>query len=131
MPFSATAQSLISLQTTRSSVRGNLIYILSEPLPPLSPCLSPLSGAAGIEVIAVSADKEAAASEMVEKHKVPFSVGCGLSEDQIRTLGTFASDPTDYIPQKHSFSEPAWFLLNADQTIKYLLLSLAVPTLKT
>lgn len=74
----------------------------------------------GFEIIAISADKEAEANKIVADYKIPFPVGYGLTEAQIKQIGAFASDPTSYIPQKHTFSEPAWFFLNDNSKIKYL-----------
>ncbi len=38
----------------------------------------------------------------------------------MRTLGLYVSDPKDYQPQKHRFSEPGYFFLNKDNIIKYI-----------
>ena len=49
-----------------------------------------------------------------------FKIGAGLTEDQMRVLGLYVSDPTNYIEQTFPFSEPAYFYLTADSTIKYI-----------
>lgn len=36
----------------------------------------------------------------------------------MHALGTYVSDPTDYIPQTHRFSEPATFVINPEGIIK-------------
>lgn len=76
---------------------------------------------AGIEeVIAVSADKLDVARSFAAELKIAFPIGYGLEVSQMRTLGTYVSSPTHYIEQEHEFSEPAYFVLNADNTIRYI-----------
>ena len=41
----------------------------------------------------------------------------------MRTLGLYVSNPTHYIEQSFRFSEPAYFFLTPDNTIKYLCIS--------
>ena len=55
--------------------------------------------------------------------ELTFPVACGLTEDNMRSLGLYVSDPKDYQPQKHRFSEPAYFLLTGDNIIKYVCVS--------
>lgn len=73
-----------------------------------------------IDVVAISADKKDKAEELVDRLKLTFPVCYELSEDDMRRLGLFVSDPTNYIPQKHRFNEPAWFLTREDGTIRYV-----------
>lgn len=73
----------------------------------------------GIDLVAISADESEAAAKSVADHGLTFPVGFGLNLEQMKSLGTFVSSPTNYIPQSQLFSEPAWFLVNSDG-IKYL-----------
>lgn len=92
--------------------RGTLSTILSK---------KPQLDAEGIEIVAVSADKEDAATGLVKELGLDgLTVGYGLTEPQMTQLGVFISDPTHYLPQTHRFSEPASFFLKPDGTIKYL-----------
>ncbi|KAJ3287761.1 thioredoxin-like protein [Rhizoclosmatium globosum] len=74
---------------------------------------------AGIDVIAVSADLRDAATDLVQEMGLQFPVGHSLQPEQFRVLGTFVSSPTNYVDQGHLFSEPAWFLIDANDRIRY------------
>ena len=76
--------------------------------------------AAGIDIVAVSADKADVAQALVEELKLTFPVAYGLEEDTMHQLGLYVSDPTNYIPQKHRFAEPAYFFLTAENKIQYV-----------
>lgn len=78
---------------------------------------------AGIEVVAVSADLEDAATKFVAEKGLNFTIAYGLVEPQIRQLGLYVSEPTNYIPQTHRFSEPGYFFLTPDNKIKYVSIS--------
>lgn len=74
-----------------------------------------------IEVVALSADTLAAATQVTERHGgLPFPLGFGLTVSQMRTLGLFISHPKNYQPQEQEFCEPAYFLLTPDNRIKYM-----------
>lgn len=75
---------------------------------------------AGIEVVAISADKQDAAESLVDELHLQFPVAYGLEEADMFQLGLFVSDPTHYIPQTHRFAEPAYFLLTANNDIQYV-----------
>ncbi|KAJ3119502.1 hypothetical protein HK100_000286 [Physocladia obscura] len=74
----------------------------------------------GIDVIMLSADLLDVAKKFVADHSLDFPVGHSLDEAQLKTLSTYVSSPTNYIEQKQIFSEPAWFLLEANNKIKYV-----------
>jgi peroxiredoxin len=76
--------------------------------------------AAGIDVIAVSADKKPEAEKIVEQLNLKYPVAYGLEESDMALLGLYVSNPTSYIPQTHRFSEPASFFLRADNSIQYV-----------
>jgi len=76
--------------------------------------------AADIDVVAVSADPVDISLAFAEKAGLTFPMACNLSETQMRLLGLYISDPKDYQPQTHRFAEPAYFLLDSDNTLRYL-----------
>jgi len=76
-----------------------------------------------IEVIAVSADGVAVSNRFSRRLGLIFPLACGLTEDHMRQMGLYISDPQYYINQLHKFAEPAHFLLNPDNTIRYISLS--------
>ncbi|MEE6250887.1 MAG: redoxin domain-containing protein [Bdellovibrionota bacterium] len=68
---------------------------------------------AGVEILAVSADsKEKAKRHAVEECGVEFDVAYDLSVEDMKTLGTYISDPMDATETDRVFSEPAVFLIN-------------------
>jgi peroxiredoxin len=73
-----------------------------------------------IDIVAVSADSVDVARNFAETYGLTFTIAAGLAEAQMRTLGLYISDPKDYQPQTHRFAEPAYFLLDADNSIRYL-----------
>ncbi len=75
---------------------------------------------AGIEVVAVSADKEDVASALVGELSLSFPVVYGLEEDVMHELGLYVSDPTNYIAQSHRFAEPGYFFLTSTSKIQYV-----------
>eukprot|EP01040_Poterioochromonas_malhamensis_P014333 gene14333-15857_t len=75
---------------------------------------------AGIEVVAVSADKEEVATVMVEELSLGFPVAYGLGEDMMHQLGLYVTDPTNYISQNHRLAEPGYFFLTAMSKIQYV-----------
>ena len=41
----------------------------------------------------------------------------------MRKLGLYVSDPKDYQPQTHRFSEPGYYFLTKDNIVKYVCIS--------
>lgn len=76
----------------------------------------------GIDVLIFSADSKEATAEHSKKsgNVLDSHFAYGLDSAQIKTLGLYESSPTGYIPQPQNFAEPAWFLLDPDNTIRYL-----------
>ncbi len=68
--------------------------------------------AAGVDIIAVSADRE----ELVERHMqhldVTFPVAYGLSIAQMQSLGLYISEPRSPQETDHPFAEPGLFVIN-------------------
>ena len=97
----------------------NLSDLLLGTLTEVQAKLSTLE-ANGIEVLALSADKAEAAQALVDELQLTFPVAYGLEEDAMYQLGLYVSDPTNYIPQTHRFSEPAYFFLTTENKIQYV-----------
>lgn len=80
----------------------------------------PALEAAGWEVLCVSADPVDVAAKMVSEYGLTYPVAGGLTEQHMRSLGTYVSDPKNYQPQTYPFSEPAFFVLDGSTgAIKY------------
>eukprot|EP01034_Spumella_vulgaris_P023751 gene23751-30008_t len=123
---SASDGSIINLATTSEGKRKLVIIYRGQFCPFCNGHLQEINAAierlgdANIEVVAASADGIDATRGLIEKHGLTFTIGTGLSVDQMRTLGVYISDPTDQIEQTFKFAEPAFFLLNNDGTIRYI-----------
>ena len=78
---------------------------------------------AGIEVVAVSADPVDTSASFITSEKLDLQVACNLTEEAMRELGLYVSDPKNYQPQKHRFSEPGYFFLTRENIIKYICVS--------
>ena len=77
-------------------------------------------GAAGWELLAVSADPVAVSALLAAELGLTFAVAGGLSEAHMRALGVYVSDPKHYQPQTYAFAEPAFFVLDGTSgAIKY------------
>lgn len=68
--------------------------------------------AAGVEVIAASADPKPKAETEVAEEGWHFPVGYDLSQDQMRQLGLYISNPRSAEETDRPFAEPGLFLLN-------------------
>eukprot|EP01035_Chromulina_nebulosa_P017003 gene17003-22502_t len=73
-----------------------------------------------ISLIAVSADPVDVSKVLVGKQGYTFPIACGLTVDQMKSLGLYITDPTNITEQSYCFSEPAYVLLNEDNSIKYI-----------
>eukprot|EP01034_Spumella_vulgaris_P023752 gene23752-30009_t len=124
--LSGKKRSIINLATTSEGKRKLVIIYRGQFCPFCNGHLQEINAAierlgdANIEVVAASADGIDATRGLIEKHGLTFTIGTGLSVDQMRTLGVYISDPTDQIEQTFKFAEPAFFLLNNDGTIRYI-----------
>ena len=101
------------------SLNSNLKSLQTGTLSELNSKLADLK-AADIEVVAASADPVDVTIPFVADRNLLFPVACGLSEANMRSLGLYVSDPKDYQPQKFRFSEPGYYFLSRDNTIKYV-----------
>ena len=69
---------------------------------------------AGTEVVAVSADPKEKAEAEVGDEGWRFPVGYDLSQDQMRALGLYISEPRSPQETDKPFSEPALFIINPE-----------------
>ena len=69
---------------------------------------------AGTEVVAVSADPKEKAETEVGDEGWRFPVGYDLSQDQMRALGLYISEPRSPQETDRPFSEPALFIINPE-----------------
>ena len=74
--------------------------------------------AAGVAVVAVSADTKEKAATDVAEFGWRFPVGYGLTPDQMRTLGLYISEPRSTQETDRPFAEPGLFAVNPDGRIQ-------------
>ena len=80
--------------------------------------LQPAFADEGISVVAVSGDSQSQATGQMEEVSPNFPVAYGLTTKQMRTLGTYISDPRSEKETDHPFSEPALFVINGEGNIQ-------------
>jgi peroxiredoxin len=68
--------------------------------------------AQGTDVVAVSADTEARASDHMAEVAPRFSVAYGLSTEQMQALGLYISGPRNGVDVEAPFAEPGLFVLD-------------------
>ncbi|WP_218352513.1 redoxin domain-containing protein [Alteromonas lipotrueiana] len=71
----------------------------------------------GVDLIAVSADSKEQLEEHIKDLDVKFSMGYGLSQDQLQQLGVYVSDPRSPEETDHPFAEPGLFVVNQEGKI--------------
>ncbi|MBS1303241.1 AhpC/TSA family protein [Loktanella sp. SALINAS62] len=69
---------------------------------------------AGVEVIAMSGDPLDRAQKEVSEEGWKFPVACELSQDQMRQLGLYISEPRSAQETDRPFAEPGIFVTNPD-----------------
>jgi peroxiredoxin len=74
--------------------------------------------AAGIAVMAVSADSHEKAQADVAEQGWRFPVGYGLTSDQMRQLGLYVSDPRSPQETDRPFAEPGLFVINPEGKVQ-------------
>jgi peroxiredoxin len=74
--------------------------------------------AAGVTVLAASADPREKAEADVASEGWRFPVGYGLSMDQMRTLGLYVSEPRSPQETDRPFSEPGLFVINPEGRVQ-------------
>lgn len=70
--------------------------------------------ALGVEVVAVSGDSEAKATDQLADVAPNYPVGYDLTLDQMRTLGLYISHPRSAQETDAPFAEPGLFVINGD-----------------
>ncbi len=78
---------------------------------------------AGFDVIAVSADSQEKAQADIAEFGWSFDVGFDLSEDQMRMLGVYVSDPLSPEETDRRFAEPGVFCVRPDGIIQLVCIS--------
>ncbi len=79
--------------------------------------------AANADLLAMSADPEEKATEMVRRHGLSFPVAFGLAVDDMRRLGLYISHPRSPEETDRPFAEPATFALNSEGALQLIELS--------
>lgn len=74
--------------------------------------------AAGVTVLAASADPREKAEADVASEGWRFPVGYGLSMGQMRTLGLYVSEPRSPQETDRPFSEPGLFVINPEGRVQ-------------
>lgn len=69
---------------------------------------------AGADVIAISGDPRERAKEEAAEEGWKFPVACELSQDQMRQLGLYISEPRSAQETDRPFAEPGLFVTNPD-----------------
>lgn len=68
----------------------------------------------GVDVIAVSADSPSQLAAYMRKLSVTFPIAHSLSEDSMKQLGLYISQPRSEQETDHNFAEPGLFVVNQD-----------------
>ena len=79
--------------------------------------------AAGFEIVVVSADPEEKAQADLAEFGWGFDLGYDLSEDQMRALGVYISDPLSPDETDRRFAEPGVFCIRPDGILQVVCIS--------
>ncbi|MDH5750420.1 MAG: AhpC/TSA family protein [Rhodospirillales bacterium] len=74
--------------------------------------------AINVSVLAVSGDPQEKAEEQKSEQNLGIPIAYGLSQDQMRTLGIYISNPRSPQETDQPFPEPAIFAVNPDGNIQ-------------
>ncbi len=74
----------------------------------------------GVDIIAVSADSKAQLESHLDDLSVDFTLGYGLTEDNMKALGLYISDPRSEQETDHAFAEPALFVVDQKGIIRII-----------
>ena len=77
----------------------------------------------GVDLVAVSADKEHQLTAHLEKLNVTFPLLYGLSLEQMQALGLYISHPRSEQETDHPFAEPGLFVVNGERRVQVIDLS--------
>ncbi|WP_394221743.1 redoxin domain-containing protein [Alteromonas gracilis] len=70
-----------------------------------------------VDVVAVSGDSKAQLDEHLDDLSITFPIAYGLSQDDMKKLGLYISEPRSEKETDHNFAEPALFVLNENNEI--------------
>lgn len=76
--------------------------------------------AAGVGVVAVSADPREKAEADLAEHGWRFPLGYGLTLDQMRSLGLYISEPRSPQETDRPFAEPGLFVINPEGRLQII-----------
>jgi peroxiredoxin len=68
--------------------------------------------AIGVSVSAISADSKAQLEGTMEKLSITYPIAYGLTEQQMKQLGLYISEPRSEQETDHNFAEPGLFIIN-------------------
>lgn len=74
----------------------------------------------GVDVVAVSGDKEERAAIQLTDMNLDFAVGYDMSIAQMQALGLYISDPRSEQESDRPFAEPGLFIINDQGNIQIL-----------
>ncbi len=74
--------------------------------------------AAGVQLLAVSADPQEKASADVAEQGWKFPVAYGMSQEQMRKLGIYISEPRSAQETDRPFAEPGLFVINPEGKVQ-------------
>lgn len=74
----------------------------------------------GVDIVAVSADSEAQATEHMADLIVSYPIAYGLSIEQMQQLGLYISHPRSAQETDHPFAEPGLFVVNEKGQVQVL-----------
>jgi len=66
----------------------------------------------GVDIVAVSADREALVNQHSKQLEVTFPIAYGLTVEQMTSLGLYISTPRSEQEADHLFAEPGLFVIN-------------------
>jgi peroxiredoxin len=72
----------------------------------------------GVDFVAVSADSKDQLDTHLDDLSITFPIAYGLSEQDMKTLGVYISQPRSEKETDHNFAEPALFVLNKDNKVQ-------------
>ena len=82
--------------------------------------LLPEFKAQGVDVVAVSADSKAKATEQLTQVNPNYSVGYGLTVEQMKILGLYISEPRSAQETDTPFAEPGLFIINDEGKVQII-----------
>lgn len=97
--------------------RGKHCPICTRYLREVNEIVAPLKEL-GIEIVAISADSEARATDQIAEVNPDYAVGYGLSVEQMQSLGLYISSPRHGMDVEGPFAEPGLFLVNEEGELR-------------